>query len=184
MTMRITRQALALGVLLVAALSGCSAQGGDGVATAGGQNSSSNSAGAGQLSDQEQAVKYAQCLRDQGIEVKDPEDGKPPAIEPGVATDQEVQAAEEACRKYAPGGGGQVRKLDPEQLENLRQVAQCMRDHGYPTFPDPDPDKGGIVLGDDSGIDQKDPKFAEASRECGMDGTPTGDGEMSAEGDG
>jgi hypothetical protein len=172
--MRKTR-GFALGLLLVAALTGCGGQDGNNVASAGGAATSTNSSE--HLSDHEKAVKYAQCLRDQGIEVADPEGDRPPGIERGVASDQEVEAAEQACRQYLPEGP-KTRKLDQEQLEKLREVAQCMRAHGFPNFPDPDPDKGGISLGDDSGIDTKDPMFKAAQQECGMGGTPVGDGEM------
>jgi len=168
--MRTTR-ILALGLLLIMALTGCNGENGGGVATAGG--GASSTASTGQVSDHEQAVRYAQCLRDNGIEVADPEDGHPPAIEQGTAPADEVKAATEACKQYAPTLDKP--KMDTEQLEKLRQIAQCMRENGYPDFPDPDADEGGITIDDDSGIDTKSPDFTAAQQKCGMDGPPPSD---------
>lgn len=175
MTIRLNRWVPALGLVLVATVTGCNAQdGGAGVASVSGPAATSST----QPSEQEQAVRYAQCLRDKGIEVEDPVDGRPPAIPRGTAPDEEVEAAEEACRQYLPQQV-RARQLSAEDLEKLRRMSQCMRDHGYPNFPDPDPDQGGIVLGDDSGIDMKDPKVQQAQRECGMGG-PRAEGEQPA----
>ena len=58
-------------------------------------------------------------------------------IRAGEGTDPEkVEAAMEACKQYAPNGG-EPPKLNPEQLEQMRKFAQCMRDNGVRTFPDP-----------------------------------------------
>jgi hypothetical protein len=179
MTTRTTRGLVALGLVLAAALSGCGAEEGDDVASASGTTATSTE----QLSEEEQAVKFAQCLREHGIEVEDPVDGQMPAVPQGAATDEELEAAEEACREYQ-GGTPKTKQVSEEDLAKLREMSQCMRDHGYPNFPDPDPDKGGIILGDDSGIDLNDPKVQQAQQECGMEGTPVGDGEMRSEGDG
>ena len=45
------------------------------------------------------------------------------------------------CRKLLPGGGPPVpgTQTHPaaQTLEKLRMIAQCMRQHGVPQFPDP-----------------------------------------------
>jgi hypothetical protein len=163
MTTRTTR-ALVAGLLLVA-LCGCDRQDGDGVATAGSGTATSTQ----QPNQQDQSVRYAQCLREHGLDVADPEAGKPPAIEQGTASEQKVKAATEACKKYAPT---RDRTVSGEDLEKLRAVAVCMREHGYANFPDPDPDQGGITIDDDAGIDTKSPEFKAAQEQCGMGGPP------------
>jgi hypothetical protein len=173
-----TKRGLALGLLLVVALTGCGKKAGNGVATAGATASSS----AGQLSDRDKAVKYAQCLRDNGIQVSDPENGQPPAIEKGTASDEKVKAAMDACKQYQPTA--QTRKLDTQQLSKLREVAKCMRQHGYPNFPDPDPDQGGIVINDNAGIDTRSSAFTAAAKACNMTGTPPSPGMSGGSGSG
>jgi hypothetical protein len=156
-----TTSVLAL-ALLLAALCGCTARHGDGVATAGGATTTTEP-----LSEQDQAVRYARCLREHGLDVADPEDGQLPAIEQGTASEQEVDAATQACKQYAPT---RDRALSGEDAEKLRTVAKCMREHGFENFPDPDPDQGGIAIPDDSGIDTKSPEFKAAQEQCGMGG--------------
>jgi hypothetical protein len=51
-------------------------------------------------------VKYAQCMREHGIDMPDPKPGEP--IRLRITKDQEAKAeeAKEACRHFAPGLGG------------------------------------------------------------------------------
>jgi hypothetical protein len=148
--------------LLAVGLSGCGhKKGNDGVATAGGAVSTSASA---QPDNAELARKFAQCLREHGIDVADPEDGKIPMLPQGVDPEK-AKAASDACRQYAPTMGGDRPPADAAQLEQMRKVAQCMRDNGFPNFPDPGPD-GNLGFGPGSGIDPKDPKLQEATRKC------------------
>jgi hypothetical protein len=44
-------------------------------------------------------------------------------------------------------------------------LAQCMRAHGVPNFPDPSPG-GGVKLTPASGIDPQSPSFQAAQRDC------------------
>jgi hypothetical protein len=117
--------------------------------------------------DQERARELAQCMRDHGVEVPDPESGpdSPVTVGPGRngAADEKTKAALEACREFMPNGG-ELTTPDPQQLEQARAYAQCMRDHGVGTFPDPQPD-GGIQLGD-AGVDPDDPTFRSADEAC------------------
>jgi hypothetical protein len=164
MTTRTTR-ALVPGLLLLVTLGGCSEPSGNGVATAGEGTTTSTR----QSSQQDQAVRFAQCLREHGLDVADPEDGKPPTINQDSGAEQEVKAATEACREYAPT---RDRTLSSEDVDKLRRVAACMRENGFPDFPDPDPDQGGISIDDDSGIDTRSPEFTAAQERCGMGGPP------------
>ncbi|MDT7728762.1 MAG: hypothetical protein QOI21_5338 [Actinomycetota bacterium] len=171
---------LVLGLLLTLGLAACgSADKGDGVATAGGAVTTTASA-AGQVFDEEQYLKFAQCMRDNGIGVADPEGGQPPKklIPEGVTVSKEkIDAAQEKCKEFAPSPGEQKGgSTDPQQQEQLRLMAQCMRDNGFPDFPDPT--DGRLAFEEGSGIDPTDPKFKAAEQACnefaptGPDGKP------------
>jgi hypothetical protein len=47
-----------------------------------------------------------------------------------------------------------------------RQYAQCMRDNGVPSFPDPGPDGQFAISHGEGGIDQDDPTFRAAAEKC------------------
>ena len=76
----------------------------------------------------------------------------------------QLQRAQEACQKYLPGGGPQA--LTPAQKAQMRQselqIAQCMRKHGYPNFPDPD--SQGVL--DLPNIDPSSSQFQTAMQAC------------------
>ncbi|HEX6681475.1 MAG TPA: hypothetical protein VF062_01675, partial [Candidatus Limnocylindrales bacterium] len=72
--------------------------------------------------------------------------------------------AMEKCGKYLPDGGDNVR-LSPEQIEQVRKFAQCMRDNGATNWPDPEPD-GTFKTGSGSGINKDDPAVAAALEKC------------------
>jgi hypothetical protein len=145
-----TLRILTVPLLLALALAGCAQNGGDndnGIATAGGAKATpSASADAGvNLSDDERRLKFAECMREQGIDMPDPGDGPGVRIRVGEGTDpKKVDAAMEACKKYAPNGG-EPPKLNAEQLEQARKFAKCMRSNGVPDFPDPGAD-GRITM--------------------------------------
>ncbi len=158
---------LALPVTVALTLSGCAADDSDdtgGVATAGSAGPKPSSS-ASALSDDERRLKFAACLRDQGLDVPDPEPGQNgPRFNFGSDVDPtKVQAALQQCREYAPNGG-QPPKLDAEQVEQVRKLARCMRDNGVPNFPDPAAD--GRIQPGQAGIDVKDPKVRAAFDKC------------------
>ncbi|MGW7679543.1 hypothetical protein ACWGID_02300 [Kribbella sp. NPDC054772] len=115
------------------------------------------------LSQDEMAVKFTQCLREQGLNVPDPEPGKGPMLKfdknSGV-TQEQVQKAMEACRQYNPQSEGGA---NPQQQENGRKYAECMRKNGVEKFPDPKPDQRGIMIG--PGV-ADDPDFQKAQDAC------------------
>jgi hypothetical protein len=160
-----SRPGLVLGLLLTLGVAGCGSAGNsDKVATAGGATASST---ANQVSDLDKYLKFAQCMRDNGIDVADPEDGKPPKqlIPEGVTVSKEkIDAAQEKCKEFAPSPGDRGGGVDAQQQEQLRQMAQCMRENGVPNFPDPT--EKGITIEEGSGIDPKDPKFKAAEQTC------------------
>lgn len=110
------------------------------------------------------ALAYAQCMRDNGYaEFPDPTPGEGMRflITPGSAA--RFEKASTACRDLAPEGM-RGEGVTPEQLEGLLKLAQCVREHGVPGFPDPSPDGGfdANVIG--AGPD--DPKLRAAMDAC------------------
>jgi hypothetical protein len=178
-----TRTALAAGVLLIAALGGCSAKGGSGgVATAASgpaKPAASGPSAAAGLSPQELAARFGQCMRANGVpDFADPKinaNGGTSIDIPEGTDPQKAQAAQEKCRQYTPNGG-EPQKLDPQRIEQLRTLAKCMRDHGVKNFPDPT-DQGIQVNGNDSGLNPDDPTFKAAMQECAKYGPSPAPGE-------
>ncbi|WP_370614649.1 hypothetical protein [Mumia sp. Pv 4-285] len=145
-------------VMLVLGACGGSAGGDDGIATADGGTSEPNEDADGNngksdndKSDDEKALEFAACMRENGVPMEDPkpsEDGKGPRItiksEKGSGPSQAtVEKAMEACRKLAPGDG-RPHKPTEEQLEKMREFAACMREHGV-DMPDPKADGGPML---------------------------------------
>ncbi|MDG4822197.1 hypothetical protein O7635_10065 [Asanoa sp. WMMD1127] len=124
---------LVLGLGLAACDSGKTTPG---VATAGGATPTA-SAGAA-ASDEERGRAFAACMRDNGVDMPDPQPGAKTGIELDKLDKDKVLDAVDACREFMPGGGKDV-KLNPDQLEKQRELAVCMRANGVPDFPDPDP---------------------------------------------
>ena len=156
--------------MLALALAGCGKPThGNGVATAGGGAKATASADPANLSNQDRQLKFTQCMRENGIEMPDPDPANPGRIILGGHADPDkVKAAMEKCRQYMPGGGNPI-KLNPQQAEQMRKFAQCMRENGVPDFPDPQPD-GSIQIDSRTlggkGKGQEDPTLKAALEKC------------------
>jgi hypothetical protein len=164
------RTGLVLGLLVALGVAGCGgADGGDGVATAGGATSAPPSAAAGSGAEKDSVLRYAQCMRDNGVpDFPDPEVGEGGEYRLSVPEGLDMtkmRAAEQKCRQHMPNGG-QPKEIDPERLDQMRQYAKCMRENGVPNFPDPS--GGGFQLDMNelgmSGPD--DPKLKAAEEAC------------------
>ncbi|MFI5690579.1 hypothetical protein ACIA58_01975 [Kribbella sp. NPDC051586] len=153
--------ALAAAVLIT----GCGADKPDAQVASGseGAQSTTPTSAPASLSQDEMAVKFTQCLRENGLNVPDPEPGKGPMLKfdknSGI-TQEQVQKAMEACREYNPQSQGSA---NPQQAENGRKYAECMRKNGVEKFPDPKPDQRGIMIG--PGV-ADDPDFQKAQDAC------------------
>lgn len=155
-----------LGAAMLLALTGCSSGQGDGIASAGGTQSASQ--GAKPASDEDKAREFAECMRDNGVDLPDPVPDGDGGFDFGVAeadidfNDPAFQKAVQACRDKLPGGGREALD-DPEVQAQLRVFAQCMRDNGI-DFPDPDPDGGfGQAFME---LDRNSPEFQRAMDAC------------------
>ena len=117
-------------VALIAA--GCSGNGsGDGANTT--------------AANQEKAVKFAECMRENGVrEFPDPDASGALTIDSvanGSSLDTDSAAFEQAlsaCKDLEPPGFTGT-KVTPQQRGARLEFAQCIRDNGVPDFPDPAP---------------------------------------------
>jgi len=162
--------------LVVAFVAGCGAHGGGGVATAVGGNRAAATAtpdpSAPAADPAQRQRQFAQCMRDHGVDVPDPEAGKGPQA--GAEVDkQAAQAALVACRPFMPDGGD-LSPPSATELDALRAFAVCLRAHGVPDFPDPDPATGQPAFAnlDQARAMKRDPHLQDAVRAC-QDLAPT-----------
>lgn len=133
---------------------------------------------------EEAALAFAECMRDHGIDMPDPEIDANGNMRvtiggggPGEIDRETMDAAQEACRELLPGGGfggPGGRELTPEDQERILAFTACMREHGI-DIPDPQFGEGGGFIrigpgdnGDDGGpaFDPNDPAFQEAQEAC------------------
>jgi hypothetical protein len=91
----------------------------------------------------EQAVKFAQCMRTNGVrEFPDPDASGTFTIETianGTSIDTDGPAFEQAitaCKDIEPAGFTGANRT-PEQQQAALEFAQCIRDNGVKDFPDP-----------------------------------------------
>ncbi|BCB74657.1 hypothetical protein GCM10022251_74850 [Phytohabitans flavus] len=125
-------------------------------------------------SDREQGLKFAQCMRDHGVDMPDPgTEGvvtgpgsgalpSPGASAPTLTTGDD--SAFEACRKFLPNGG-EVRKPTAAEREQMVRYAACMREQGI-DYPDPGPDGAAPVAGVPVGDTAAMQRMEAAARAC------------------
>jgi hypothetical protein len=165
--MRLRRGICATAVLL-SLLMGCSKPDGEGVATvSGAQPQQSADPSAPSDNPEERVRQWVACMRAEGIEVPDPEPGdrtgKSALVFEAPAGDKaKIGAAIEKCHRYMPDGGQAARQpLTAEEIEERRRSAQCMRENGFPDFPDPNAE-GRF----ENGPDKTDPAVRAAMEKC------------------
>jgi hypothetical protein len=183
--MKFTPMAALLALVLLAACSSTS-----GVATIDGGDvaTPTPSASAGSDDPEEAMFAFAECMREQGIDMPDPvirrfeasgdsgggivNGGRDEAPGGGPAFDpnsEEFQAAEEICGEHLEGleglEPGDAPELTPEQEEALIAFTECMREHGIDM---PDPGAGAIRIGpgSDTDFDPNSEEFRAAQEEC------------------
>lgn len=158
-------QAVVPAAMLALALTACGGggdDGGDDELSAIGSGSSGGAAGGGPST--EDVLAWYDCMRENGVDLPDPDPNRPGIFLPeGSADDPDMEAAQEACQAELPNGGpGNREPLDAEQLASLREFTQCMRDNGVDM---PDPDSSGALSMPD-GLDPQGPEFQAAMGEC------------------
>jgi len=138
----------------------------------------SSAAPAEEIDDEQAILDLVACLRDNGLDIPDPQFGPegPRFADPAVMASIDFRSslfldAMTACEDLLAALQPQI---DPEQQaeqnEQLLEFAECMRGEGV-DFPDPDPVRGltiGSMRGEDGEliIDPFSPAFQRASEVC------------------
>ena len=124
----------------------------------------SSSSGGNTTTNHEKAVKFAKCMRNNGVSAFP----DPPAsgeltidgIANGSSLDPSTPAFKQAigaCKDLEPPGlMGQ--KATPQQMDARLKFAQCMRENGVPDFPDPTPNGPLIDTNRIPSLAGKDPR--------------------------
>jgi hypothetical protein len=109
-----------------------------------------------------QALKWSRCMQQHGIDANASVNGngrRNIQINRGGASEQQLQAAEDACKKYQPNGGQSGGQPSAQQMDQLAKYAQCMNQHGIPVQQ-----HGGSVYASGQEIDPK--KDQQAQQAC------------------
>jgi hypothetical protein len=126
---------LASGVILAAALAGCSA------AAGGTTSASGTSSGTSSRTPDNEIMTIVNCYRAHGDPsfpdpVYDPSDGRWHfGISPGSAP----AGTQRACQHLFPSSNASP-PVPQAQFQKLVRLAECIRQHGVPAWPDPDPE--------------------------------------------
>ncbi|GLW07910.1 hypothetical protein Misp01_30400 [Microtetraspora sp. NBRC 13810] len=160
--MTVRRAILLVGMLPVLAVVGCGTTGaGAGVASLATAASTPGAAAPSPTASSD-PLKFAQCMRENGVDMKDPVDGRIQIRAKG-ADQGLMEAAQKACGKYLQGGKLDARQ-DPEARDRLVKFAECMRKNGV-DMEDPDfADGGGIKITRPKGGDSE--AFETAMKTC------------------
>ncbi|RCG31378.1 hypothetical protein DQ384_11770 [Sphaerisporangium album] len=150
---------------LVLALAACGAPAGDdGVASvSSGTAAPTASASASAPTDPREAqLKFAQCMREHGVAMKDPEPNGGIRIEGRKGEEDKIAKAQQACKHFMDAAiGDKLGKPDQKQLDRMLKFAQCMREHGIP-MEDPGPD-GRVMINIPPGTPEEKVKAAHAA---------------------
>lgn len=117
-----------------------------------------------------QAVKYSACMRSHGVpDFPDPDSKGNFAVKVGPGLDPNstaFQTAETDCQSLKPAGGVSQQKENQVFTQALKAAA-CIRQNGYPSFPNPTISNGaiGLTLGNSS-IDVNSPAFEKVAKKC------------------
>jgi hypothetical protein len=85
---------------------------------------------------------------------------------PGVGPQTpDLAAALRSCKHLLPGGGPPA--MTRQQISIMLRFAACMRAHGYPGYPDPQFQNGGVIEQPlPASIDTSSPQFQAAETTC------------------
>jgi hypothetical protein len=145
-------------VLVIAALV-VGACGGDDdakVASLGDNDESTTTVAEKKVDPEDAALEFARCMRENGVDIPDPEIRDGGSSGPGVmiggpsdnVSPEKFEAADKACRHLMEDAFGEFEPPSPEEQAKMRDemlaFAKCMREHGI-DMPDPTFDGDGRV---------------------------------------
>ena len=120
------------------------------------------------------AVKFAQCMREHGLDFPDPQrdaNGMVRIGGPNVELDPKdpkVRDAHKDCEKHLDGGGRAPSAAEQAEFQDaFLRYARCMRGEGV-DVPDPKAGSGGLLMhrDDPDAPDLESPKFKAADAQC------------------
>lgn len=174
-------------VMLAGCASGSSTAGVAHLTTATRSNTTGDAA-ASSVSPEAAALAFAKCMRSHGLpSFPDPRAGGGFLFGQGAGVDPSApafKAAQAKCKQFLPAGPGAGPPPSAQTLARFLKIAQCMRRHGVPEFPDPrtsvpsnlrPPSRGSgaFVISDIEGvilvmgsIDTQSPRFTRAAAAC------------------
>ena len=167
--------------LVMATACGGGAGGSGGVATLGEEPDGSDARGArtdqGEESFEEALLAFARCMREQGIDMPDPEPGGRGGgmvlIGPGSpadGADGDFAAAEKECGHLMEGLEPDLSPGERDRMQDeMLAFARCMRERGI-DVPDPEPGGGMRMAIGEGGVDPRDPEFQAAEKACRPEG--------------
>ena len=167
------RSITCIGVVVAALSMGVAACGGTDEEPASASAGSGNSSG-DQEKMREAQLKFAQCMRENGVEkFPDPDanGGTRIAVGPDSGIDpEEFEAASKKCEQYREDIRPQLSEAEQAEFkEKALEHSRCMREHGIENFPDPQfSGDGKVTMALKRGeVDPEDPDFKAAEKECG-----------------
>jgi hypothetical protein len=115
---------------------------------------------------QKGAVAFSACMRSHGVsDFPDPNsNGTIMLPQNADLSSPQFQAAQQACQALRPGGAGGPPSAADQQ--KAVQYAACMRQHGFPDYPDPQPTGSGFTVEIPSGFDPNSPQTQAALQAC------------------
>jgi hypothetical protein len=125
----------------------------------------------------EAQVKFAECMRENGVDIPDPKPGEGLGIKVGPDSGidpADFEEASKACEQYREDIRPEMSEEEQAEFkERALEHARCMRENGIENFPDPtfSADGGAQIQlgrrGERGGIDPEDPEFQAAQETCG-----------------
>ncbi|WP_148269292.1 hypothetical protein [Streptosporangium roseum] len=151
---------MAVAIASLAALTACGQAGSDGAASVTGATPSASPS----TSPQADGLKFARCMRENGVDMPDPEPGGDAVIIRGKINKKNLERASRACEKYSPTGPGKRTVATREFQDAILGFARCMRENGA-EVEDPDFSHGKVRFGE-NGIKVGTSQSREAMEAC------------------
>jgi hypothetical protein len=132
---------------------------------------SSSESPAAATNDNALGVRFATCMRDHGVpSFPDPETSADIQIPIALAKNPSpaFTSAVQACKYLVPAAAAHPPAVSASQRAAALKLAQCMREHGVPNYPDPTYKDGQVIppFIADPAINPASPAFSSASKAC------------------
>ena len=132
-----------------------------GVATA---ERAPDGAAAKPASDQDKLHEFGQCMRENGIDMPDPKSRDDLGIPTNAPRDLRMRMILGQCMDLLPAA--EPVRADPVEMAKQRKFAKCLRAHGLPEVPDPEPALGAIAF--PPSVEFGSEKYRKAAKACGV----------------